>query len=431
MKMEGRKDGISSLMSFFGIFGIFLIIGFVSTFIYSPVFKTNAAYIPESSKDVDVTVNVDPVISLSLDSYDVYVESNINSFDSSSVNVSVDTNSSFGYTLTLEDDDYDTKMYHIDDSIETYFSSDFLGAKTSAEMPENSWGFTVDGTNYYKIPIATTPAYINYTDERPSSTDVTTVSFGVKTGVVPSGYYSDRVLFTAYVNGEYGPEEYIIEPGTTATMQQFYYGDCERMYVGDVVRLQDERDGTYYEVRKVGETYYACITSDLKINTSTPLSYTNTDILSGTFTINQASISDFATVASPNNKAYSSSETSFYTWYTATAGSVQGAHAEYSICPDGWNLPSVDDYEELMEEYSTDYALKQALQLNGSGFINDSGQMVTDENGYYAQFWTRDVGSDSTKAKVFATSNDGTVIRETSQNYGLRIRCITEMRHAE
>jgi uncharacterized protein (TIGR02145 family) len=426
--MEGRKDGISSLMSFFGIFGIFLIFGFVSAFIYSPVFKTNATVTLESSsKDVDVTVNVDPVLSLSLDSYDVLIETDINSFDSSSVNVSVDTNSAFGYTLMLEDDNFDTHMYHFDDSIETYFSSDFLGAKTSAEMPENSWGFSVDGTNYYKIPIATTPAYIAGTYENPVPSSVTTVNFGVKTGVVPSGYYSDRVLFTAYVNGEYGPEKYFIEPGTTATMQDFGYWNCEAMEVGGLVKLQDERDGTYYDVRKVGEGYDTCyMTSDLKIGASSSLNYHNTDMHDETFAINEVGISDFATVSTPNNKAYLSSNSGFYTWYTVTAGSsvrdYEFEYAESSICPAGWNLPTVGQYRQLIEEQSFN-TVKRRLQLNDSGLINNSGQMVTDEDGYGVQFWTQDIGNDATKAKVFAANNNGAVFREVSQDYGLKVRC--------
>ena len=433
MKMEGRKDGISSLMSFFGIFGIFLIISFVSAFIYSPVFKTNAAYTPESSiKDVDVTVNVDPVLSLSLDTNEVMIDTSINSFETGLVDVSVNTNSAYGYTLTLEGANDWTALV-LNDSSSDYIPSDFIGAKTSEQMPETSWGFSSNGNEFYAVPENGYPVWVDYTYTRPSSTRVTPVTFGVKTGVVPSGIYTNTVLFSAFANGT-DEELDVHEPGTLPSLQTFNHGNCLNMQDGEYRSLKDLRDGQWYGFKRIDDICW--MTKDLNLNVADALDDINTNIYNGnTFTINYVSSpSEFANIASPNNKAYMTSSNGYYTWYTATGGGSTSLNyylntTTESICPSGWELPYASDFTDAVEHLGSVQDFRDAIDVgNYSGYINTNGEIVDNENGNYVQYWTRKGYRNNDAlavAAAFSNSNGISIsARDESVNYGLRVRCV-------
>lgn len=434
MKMEGRKDGISSLMSFFGVFGIFLVLSFVSAFIYSPVFKTSAVdVLPDETEDVDVTININPVLSLSLDTSEVMIDTSINSFETGLVNASVITNSAYGYTLTLEGAN-DWSALVLNGSGSDYIPSDFIGAKTSEQMPETSWGFSSNGNEFYAVPEHGYPVWVDYTFTRPISTRVTPVTFGVKTGVVPSGIYTNTVLFSAFANGT-DEEQNVHEPGTLPSLQTFRYeNDCLNMQDGEYKSLKDSRDGQWYGFRRIDNICW--MTKDLNLNVADTLDGTNTNIyMDNTFTINYVSSpSEFANIASPNNKAYMTSSNGYYTWYTATGGG--STRLDYyintttkSICPSGWELPYANNFTAAVEHLGSVQDFRDAIDIgNYSGYINTNGEIVNNENGNYVQYWTRKGYRNNDAlavAAAFSNSNGVSIsARDESVNYGLRVRCV-------
>ena len=390
MRSINAEKNISRKLSLVGIFGSFLMLGLFVVFFYSPVIKTHA----EESQQVDVTLSVRPVINLSVDTEVLELNTYVNTFVHDSVNVSVTTNSAYGYTLGLEDVDEDSSMHHVDDSISDTLTSNFSGAKTSEQMDNNTWGFSLDKTNYYYVPTNGTTTRLKVTYEQPSDTDVTEVDFGAKVGIIASGYYYDTVLFSAYVNGQdYNPLPRPLHSITN--MQQMTTSVCnatttpaiearnidwDGSHHGDpqyVPRksLKDTRDGKYYLVSKLSDGN-CWMSQNLAFDLTAGQSFvaSNND---GTTTIVTPNNTTQTTTgvnwsedvdvwrsykAQANEAYYNNSQTksstptgtgveydwekagNYYNWYAATAGtgtkSLTETEAESSICPKGWRLPA-------------------------------------------------------------------------------------------
>ena len=129
--------------------------------------------------------------------------------------VSVTTNSSSGYTLTLADTDATTTLVNGGDSISAHSGTQ---ASPSA-LANNSWGYRVDtiggfgagpgaaSTNqttntltFAGVP-ATGAANTIRTTATTASSETTSVWYSVKVdGTKPSGSYSDSVTYTATTN---------------------------------------------------------------------------------------------------------------------------------------------------------------------------------------------------------------------------------------
>lgn len=112
----------------------------------------------------------------------------------------------------------------------------------------------------------------------------------------------------------------------------------------------------------------------------------------------------------------------FYNWKTAQ-----------HVCPNGWILPSKDDYKQLVENFccypNTDY---DALKFNGTtGF--DAKMVIrriSNETEFgsaaeYADFWTSTAGKKGTgyKFKLTGVSKDSELV-SFDKNYGYNVRCI-------
>lgn len=95
-----------------GVFIFFLMFGLLSAFIYSPVIGTNAFEVMTNRGGVDIDLEVDSVLTLSLDKDELNLDTVTNSFVEGSVTATVQTNSFLGYSLGIEDADLDTKMHH-------------------------------------------------------------------------------------------------------------------------------------------------------------------------------------------------------------------------------------------------------------------------------------------------------------------------------
>ncbi len=193
-------DGVTKI----GIFASSLLVTATAVWVYSPVIGTHA----DSSVLTSVDVGVSPVIALSLDTNELILDVTPSNFVSGKINATASSNSQYGYTISLEDVDNSSNMTHVNPNVSDVISSNFSGKKFSSSLTGNTWGFSLDGTNFYKVPVNGSPVAVKRTTEpMATATETTEVTFGVHVDAITAGAYSDEVLFTMYVNGQDGNPE--------------------------------------------------------------------------------------------------------------------------------------------------------------------------------------------------------------------------------
>ena len=403
-----------------GIFTSALLITASAIYIYSPTFGSFAG----TSAPAEITLNIGETMSLTLDKNNLALEANTNSFTSGDITATVATNSQYGYTLTLEDVDSSSNMTHTDINIDSVLTSEFGGAKTSAQMDDNTWGFSLNATDFYRIPENGSPVLLKRTNtamENPS--EDTAITFGTKVGVITSGTYTDSILFTAYPNGQdEQPENEPTEPG--------YVSPCvTASYVSNGI-LTDPRDGNTYTVKALKDGH-CWMTQNLRLGGDTPITITadNSDVITS-YTLPIHSTSGFS--GENTDKLYASSDAekgNLYTFYTATAGTggstLTSGDAPSSICPKGWRLPTGGYFQgaEFNELYSH-YPSAELMQgePNFIFFANISGTWLNSGSGYW---WSSTVLADNVAYGLFV-GNNSSVNSEISygKNYGFAVRCI-------
>lgn len=134
---------------------------------------------------------------------------------SASDTVSVSTNNTAGYNLTLADSDTNTNLVNGGNNIAAH-SGTFGSPSTLAN---NSWGYRVDSAGTFGagptsaqtnqanlaqtwagVPSSSSPQQLKTTSAT-ATNDVTTVWYGVKVDTSkPSGVYTDQVTYTATTN---------------------------------------------------------------------------------------------------------------------------------------------------------------------------------------------------------------------------------------
>ena len=132
---------------------------------------------------------------------------------SASDSVSVSTNNSAGYTLTLADSDATTTLVKGGDTIAAHNGT--FGTPTA--LSNNSWGYAIAGgsfdgsysalsnvtgstTKWAGVPATGSPQTLKTTAVTASG-DATTVWYSVKADTTkPNGVYSDTVTYTATTN---------------------------------------------------------------------------------------------------------------------------------------------------------------------------------------------------------------------------------------
>jgi uncharacterized protein (TIGR02145 family) len=391
MKSIKTKTNKTSNLAIFS--GSLLVVASAVMF-FAPVIRTNAA-----EESVDVTVNVNPIVSLSLDKSALnfnITPTSAGVFDSGSIVATVDTNSTGGYELYFSSEDSGTALTSL--VSESTITSDFNSAVTSSSMSANKWGYSLDATNFNKIPTLADQVKIKDLDHYPISSEKdTTVTIGTKIdSTLPSGVYSKKVVFTTIAHPNPTPTLHNItsmqqmsadictETTTPSTAATFL--DWDGSHHGDntyVPRksLRDSRDGKYYLVSKLADgncwmsqnlefmlDSTVTLTSDTTdLNTKTtwkPENSTLTTMPTSTtwptnIELSSSSAHSYYPVTSSryyrggSTKSNSPTESGvkydwekagvYYNWYAATAGS--SAHSTFpgtvndSICPRGWRLP--------------------------------------------------------------------------------------------
>ena len=454
-KTMKKSHNVHCAMVGLGYFAGSLLITAFAVFFYSPVIKSHAD--SNASENVDINLTIAPTISISVSSDELNLQSLPSAFVQGSVNVDVVTNSVYGYSLGLEDSDANTNMVYSTAGVNDVLTSNFLNAKTSSEMDDNTWGFSTDGTNYYRINPYGSPVRLTNSNA-PTSVDPgydrTQVRFGAKVGAhLTAGTYVDTVVFTAYVNGPDGnpsnsTQLYGKGLSTASSMQSF---DCSSISNGDTETLVDLRDNQEYDIVKIGDTCWMqenlnlrgpiTLTHEL---TNMPVNYEvytyneqteDYDITyePAVFTIPASSLQNFVDAVEHKYDSDSSYKHYYdngvngglYNYWVVRAG-VYSFEGEYSICPAGWRLPWYGAENMLLEELDTSDPYNSAMSLSKGGYIDDG---VLTGVGTTAKYWTSEADD---RYLYQAYSFDG--VNNTARMDkidGLAVRCMKQTASVE
>lgn len=402
-------------------------------YIYSPVIGTHA----DSSQEADINLTVGESISLVMDKTNLGLDATVGSFVKGTVNATVSTNSQYGYSLTLEDKDSSTDMTSTTPGVTDVVSSTFSGSKDSSSMDDNNWGYSLDSTAFYKIPVYGSPVTLKSTNTvMTTENETTAVDFGIKVGMnLTAGTYEDVVVFSAYTNGQDSPR---------MTMQDFSCTLLENE--GDKMILKDARDGNLYTVAKLKDG--TCwMTDNLRLVGELTLTSEDTDMPEGVeFTLPGAV--DWWPEDYYIPKVAMGEVGAFYNYNAASAGTVvQQKNNElpyierYSICPKNWTMPTTAQFASMSSSYvapnATTEEAVQAMKgepLNFRYFgmhshysdqmhwIGQAGQDI--EGGWWSS--TIILNTNKGVGSFGISDRNGISIGNTGgdRNQGLYIRCI-------
>ena len=396
-----------------GIFSLSLLATASAVYLYSPVIGSHAA----DNMTSKVSAEIAPVASVTLDTNNLnfsITPTEAGVFDSKPVVVTVDTNSTGGYELYFSSVDNATDMVNTNPTIDDVIASDFNSAVTSTTMAKNKWGYSLDNTNFNKIPTLASNVKLKDLDHFPSSSEKnTTVHIGTKiANDLKAGTYSKNVLFSV-----------IAHETPIPTMQGF--DKSTLVNVGDSATLQDTRDGNVYTVKKLADGN-VWMTENLRIAGKT-ITSADSNVTSD-FTIPASSKSGFN--AQDTNNAYvDSTYGGYYTFYTATAGtggtSLTSGNAPSSICPKGWRLPtggrSTGEFQTLYNNYNSASQMMGEPNFTLSGYVRNGSVYSQGDFGY---FWSSTVyNANRAYGLSLGSSNVGPGYDDVKSN-GNSVRCV-------
>ena len=432
------------IFSSLSIFSLFLLFGFTIFSLATPIIKSNA-----TETKVNISTELTPVIAISSpEELNLEILPTVTgAFTSKSLDINVSTNALKGYELYLSSKDETTDMKPELNPTDTVnkISSTFTGPKTSSTMPNNNWGYSLDNTDYNKIPKKSETKQIKNITTFPTTNDLkTTVHFGTKIDTtLASGRYNADIVFTAVAHNN--PAKTLhriftmqqmstdICSATTTPKKESTTLDTDGSHHGDsnyvpTKTLTDVRDNNTYTVSKLADGK-CWMTQNLRIINKT-ITPQDSDVTSN-YTIPASSISGFEDYDASN--AYVNSDGGFYSWDTATAGtgtqslSTQYQNTTVSICPKGWRLPTSgnnnNDFRFLYAKYNSSSALRSSpVNLTLSGIVASFSHM--DHQGSSGHYWSSTVDSSFSAYHLILDASNADPASYSSKSYGFSVRCI-------
>ncbi len=368
--------------------------------LYSYVQKTSYA---DTQTHLPVDVNVQTSIALATSADTIAMQiipSDAGDFASNGVTTYVSTNNAYGYTLRMSTNGSNSDLINQTDS-DYRITSNFAGSVTSSTMAANNWGYSVDDTTFYAVPISSNAATIKNTDS-PVENETTTVYYGAKVNnSIIGGIYEDTVIFTAYINSDSIPESsrtifdivYMQDmnsivcsntttPETSAT--EISWNKANDISKVPRTRLIDSRDGTAYIVSKLADgNCWMSQNLELELDMEA-LTNADTDLISknswesenptkefNVYSYNGDPLNTDFSVRPVDDKRYylsgitpSSTASStdvlmrwekvgiYYNFYAISAGAPSNAFSmSDTICPRNWTLPTSNQLGALASGY--------------------------------------------------------------------------------
>ena len=232
-KHKNRALGTKSFCKTLGSLGLFtfmIILGFVAFSLFSPIVSSNAetentakvstpaGTISLATED-NVTINITPTPTQKI--YSKTTALKITNSCKKGATITLSTNKSHN---NLERQGTDT------------LTKTIASITTTGNLTDNSWGYTLDNTNYSKVPTKDqSPATIYNTTSDTTSTatpENLNLTYAVKTDdTIPSGTYTNDLVYTVNVKPEclqytlkFNLDQGTGKPGTTYTDRQLSYG---------------------------------------------------------------------------------------------------------------------------------------------------------------------------------------------------------------
>ena len=265
-----------------------------------------------------------------------------------------------------------------------------------------------------------------------------------------SGYAFDG-WYTELDGGVKVTGDYVISNDTTlyakwrwdaAYMQDFarYSSDkktavVNAMVTGTSYTLEDERDSKEYTVVKMDDGT-VWMTKNLDLAGGTGLYSDTSNVASGYpssgstayYTLPSSSTSGFDSDTAAfvynsgsGNCGNNSPCYSYYSFRAAAAGSNQSSGVvEYDICPAGWKLPTVSDFQTLTSGKTGNDLVTGSWNGVYSGLYSNGSFMNGGTDGAY---WASTVGGSSEAQRLYYTANS-VYVRNYYKRYGYAVRCV-------
>ena len=425
------------------IFSAALLFSFTLLSLFAPILGSNAS----NQSTQELSANINPVISLSApeDLNFTITPTSTGTFDSKELKVNVSTNAIKGYELYFSSEDEATDMKHASSSISNKISSNFTGSLTSTSMTNNTWGYSLNNTDFSSIPKKSNQIKLKDLNTYPTATDRTqSVYFGVKADTtLPSGIYEKNVIFTAVAHANPAKPLHDISKmqemttatcdATTTPKKESTTLDTDGSHQGDpnyvpTKTLTDTRDNNTYTVSKLADGK-CWMTQNLRITGKT-ITSSDSDV-SGSYVIPTSALSGFG----PNDISIAYDRPNYggyYNWYTATAGTGKTTSAASqdmisSICPKNWKLPSgktlTSDFYLLYKQYPSSSSLQNGpFHAAKSEYAIGSSIGGAGIGGY---FWssTHENG-DNTYVLNFDPNSVNPSTSTNKAGFGFAVRCV-------
>jgi len=376
------------------------------------VHAESATYQAEVGQSINITMPTNLI--------SVFVDPSNRPFDSADFSISVSTNNTTGYYMTMSSEI--TDLVKITDTTKTLPTlSANEGGYTEETFEANKWGYKIGSANY--IPFVS-GAKIAEADTI-ANNDITNLTFATKVDYLQSsGIYQGILDFFAVANP------------TIMAIQNLDAAYC----TNDPLVVMDARDGEEYTIQKLAdgncwmldnlrldptETSLAVLKGRTNA-TDKSLTYLKEGGGTGQYAA-EAVISDWQdadfyhayytprvvttykdTVPSETHGIGSNKYGVYYNYCAASAGSYcweaytnESQASNEDICPSGWRLPSGrpssgttdNDYEKIVAAYSTggyqDYnAITDALSVPLAGWFIYHDASEPRNIGENARFWT-------------------------------------------
>ena len=384
----------------------------------------------EANTKVSLTVN--PVIGIALDEA-VTVEvlpTAEGTFSSNKANLSVTTNNETGYSLYLATTNGENTLASNNPSttetINAITLADGTDSIPSSDFTNNTWGYNLstgdvsasDSTTYKPVPTTNGTTPINTPTEAPTegSGDTYSLIFGTKINTaLPSGTYSNDVVVSAVANPAYVPTI-----SAMTNMQDVTAEICAASADGETATLTDTRDSSTYTVAKINGACW--MTQNLRLsggrtltsedsNVTSSWSFPNNSLKSGGTNYIGNSYTE-AGFTIDSNTSYGG----YYNYCAASAGTVCSQteqDATQDICPRGWKLPTIDQFEGITNQRSTFSPVLSGNYYNGS--LRNTGS--------YGFWWSATAFNSSNQDSLYYR-NGSLYASYSTKNFGVSVRCV-------
>lgn len=428
---KNAKDSSNVFMKL-GVFAFSLLFTVFAVYLYSPVVGTNATDTENNSSGNEPTISL--TLSTEALSFSI-TPTSYGVFSSKLVKATIETDSTGGYELYFSSSNGETDMTSMNPNVSDVIASDFNGTATSSTMENNKWGYSLDNSDFLKVPTLSNQVTIKDVDHLPGYDETTTsVYIGAKiSSTLPTGTYSKDVVFTAIAHPMLAP------PFNGITTMQEMTGElCYAARTGATATLRDTRDGKDYTVRKLADGNCWMI-NNLRIGGDEPITLHPADSnVAADFELPASPVSTTSSDFSAQNtkNIYVDSANGYYNFYTATAGEggtdKNSGDVEHSICPKGWRLPTGDasgEYGALYGYYGSSSAMMNpdGPNFTYTGYVNRGSFYSQNSEGRY---WTSTIKSPASMYSysdayyLYMNSSNTNASYSYDKTYGFSIRCI-------